>query len=199
MVFTISFVPGGVSQWFLSLQDMFWDPVYSRCLSNCCFDAVSLWAIPHAVSLSMGTQFVLILLPLPEVSLIIFFKMPGLSLTSCKNSQNLAPLVCKAKCYEHSSSPWRAPSREVCFSPLFMPMASLSPTVIWVHLVPNWVSTLPSQLDVASSLHIVVEFILPVFRSFSGCCCCCCCCFFALMWVLSSCILDTTRYPRWCR
>ena len=39
-------------------------------------------------------------------------------------------------------------------------------TVLWVHLAPH-VSALPTLFDVASSLHLVVEFVLPSFGSFS--------------------------------
>lgn len=67
--------------------------------------------------------------------------------------------------------------------PLLCPVAAVSLlwTVLWVSLVPDHVSTLPALFDAASSLHVAVESVLPVFRLFSG--------LFILMWVLPRYIL----------
>lgn len=46
--------------------------------------------------------------------------------------------------------------------------------------LPDWTSALLTFLHVTSSLHLVVEFILPVFGLFSR--------LFTLVWILSSCI-----------
>ena len=54
----------------------------------------------------------------------------------------------------------------VCFSLLSMSMVSLPPTdstgtVLWVHLASDHVSALPTLFDVTSSLHLVMESVLP--------------------------------------
>ena len=72
-----------------------------------------------------------------------------------------------------------ASSVSLFLSPLHA-SASSSQWTAMVHLAPHSVSALPTLFDMASFLPLVVEFVLPVFSSFSG--------LFMLMLVLSSCI-----------
>ena len=84
-------------------------PVCSKHLSNCCFYAVSPWAVCYAVSLRARTQCLLILQSLPELSTLIFLKkIHGLSPASCKK------LVFWYS-YGDSSSPCGLPGVTVCF------------------------------------------------------------------------------------
>lgn len=100
---TSSFVPGGVSQWSLSLYAMLWDeqitlpPVYCWCY------AVRAWAFCLAVFWRAETPF---LMPsgLSQSWTCWFLKFQVLSLTGYKNSWNLAPFAFKDKCYGDSSS-----------------------------------------------------------------------------------------------
>lgn len=61
----------------------------------------------------------------------------------------------------------QAPQCDYLFLTLSMPSA---PSLMWPGpqgLVPYQISTLPILLDVVFSLHLIVEFILLIFRWFS--------------------------------
>lgn len=99
---------------------------------------------------------------LPQREVCWFLRFQALSLAGCKSSQNLAPPVFKARrsrnCLPHVDSPvW------LCFSPLCIPVAPSLPPRACGPLTSHWVSALPTFFPVASSLHFVVEFFLPVF------------------------------------
>ena len=119
-----------------------------------------------------------------------FSKCQVLSPTNCKNSQNSATLVFKAKCYRDASSQSRSPYLgdlvlRACTFPPSESSVSLPPTdsspgtfTSWSHLhlsYPLWCGLF--------SIFSCGESALPIFRLFSG--------LFTLMWVLSSCIHGT--------
>lgn len=79
------------------------------------------------------------------------------------------------------SSLCRFPGVIVCFSLLSVLVASSLPR--WVCLARHCISALPTPFDVAFTLPLVVEFLVPVFKSSSG--------LFMLIWVLSNCICGT--------
>ena len=93
-----------------------------------------------------------------------FFLIPGFEYHWLYELTKLGPLVFKAKRYEDSASPCGLMDVGVCFSPLSVPQClSLPQTVPQVPLLANCIPALPTLFHVASSVHVVVEFILPVF------------------------------------
>ena len=66
--------------------------------------------------------------------------------------------------------PLWAPQYESLFLFFFHAPGVPPAPVLTAHLASHFVSALLTLFDVASSLHLVVEFILPVFGLFSGLC-----------------------------
>ena len=80
----------------------------------------------------------------------------------------MALLFFKGKLYRLSSSLCRLPEVIV---PFLSPLQAQTSGLQWPDsqgLAPQYMSTLPTLFDVTSSLPLVVEFVLPVFRLFSG-------------------------------
>lgn len=95
-----------------------------------------------------------------------FLKLQALANpTGCKNLQNLAPLFFKVKRYSDSSSlMWKSISLpSLSMSPLF-PQTALNPFSSSLHSF-----SLLTLLDVASFLHLVVEFFCWTSGHFLGC------------------------------
>ena len=93
-----------------------------------------------------------------------FLKFQVLSPTGCKNSQNSALLVFKGKRCGDSFSLGGFPGVGGLFLSLLCALGCLPPMAGWGSSFNfDLVSTLPTLFDVASSLHLVVESILPVF------------------------------------
>lgn len=139
--------------------------VYSRHFSNCCFYAVSQQAVYHAISLRVGAQIPLALWGFPEPILLIF-KIP-----SFKSHQLLEPTKFSLSYFQSQIwrfvFPWGFPSVIVCFLPSSMPW--FSPSLSTQDGYNSPLSLHPSYpLDVASSLPLLIKFVLPIFGVFSG-------------------------------
>ena len=102
---------------------------------------------------------------IPELSPIYIYV---LGTAAFKNSWNSAPPVSKL-CYGDLSFPCRLPSVGVCFSP-FSIWAWSFPLFGEPHLFNFWLflCPFPTLFYVASSLYLVVRFVLLVFGSFCG-------------------------------
>lgn len=72
----------------------------------------------------------------------------------------------------------------ICLSPFATTMLPTSSNAM-IHFSPKPIATLPNFFRVASSLHLVVWFVFPVFRSISG--------VFRMISKLSNCICGTER------
>lgn len=87
------------------------------------------------------------------------FKAPGSSLTGYTNSWNLACLVFKVRCYENLFSPCGLLDAFPSLKPQHLPSCTQLLTTVF---------TLPKLFSMASCLHLVVEFVLPVFGLLTG-------------------------------
>ena len=182
MMLASSFFPRDESSWMLPFMDVLQEEknnlpsVWPRNSSDCCFHTI--WLGFFACLLYRSSIVSTGLCPHQACWPL---KLYTLSPSGCKKWQNLAPLIF------HSNGLGKMFSLYV----LLCAPPSLSPPSLWPWLsphkcqprsisLPDHISTLPTFFDVTSSLPLVVEFVLPVFRSISG--------VFRMIWWLSNCI-----------
>lgn len=93
----------------------------------------------------------------------LFLKYQGLISTDGQNTGNYALLVLKDKCYGDSSSQCMCPMAGMSgVEPVSLPSPCLQWhillwTVLWISLVPDCISTLPTVFSMAFSLWLAVE------------------------------------------